>query len=93
MTEKVVITGLGTINGLGHNVKDTWEKTKNGVSGIGPITLFDTTDYLVKYACEVKNFNPDDYMPAKEARRRDRFEQFAFVAALEALASSGLQIT
>jgi 3-oxoacyl-[acyl-carrier-protein] synthase II len=93
MTDKVVITGLGTINALGHNVKDTWQNITNGVSGIGPITLFDATDYLVQYACEVKNFNPDDYMPSKEARRRDRFEQFALVAAREALASSGLQIT
>ncbi|HLF89959.1 MAG TPA: beta-ketoacyl synthase N-terminal-like domain-containing protein, partial [Anaerolineales bacterium] len=93
MPDKVVITGLGTINALGHNVKDTWQNIKNGVSGIGPITLFDTTDYLVKYACEVKNFNPDDYMPFKEARRRDRFEQLAFVAAREALTHSGLQIT
>ncbi|GAB4581197.1 MAG: beta-ketoacyl-ACP synthase II [Anaerolineales bacterium] len=93
MPEKVVITGLGTINPIGHTVKDTWENAKNGVSGIGPITLFDTTDYMVKYACEVKNFNPDDYMPSKEARRRDRFEQFALIAALEALKDSGLQIT
>ena len=93
MSEKVVITGMGTINPLGHNLKDTWESLKNGVSGIGPITLFDTTDYLVKYACEVKNFNPDDYMPSKEARRRDRFEQFAMVAATEAINHSGLQIT
>ena len=93
MPEKVVITGLGAITPLGHNIKDTWENIKNGVSGIGPITLFDSADYLVQYACEVKNFNPDDYMPAKEARRRDRFEQFAFVAAREALVASGLQIT
>ena len=93
MPEKVVITGLGTINGLGNNVKDTWKNIINGVSGIGPITLFDTTDYLVKYACEVKNFNPDDHMPSKEARRRDRFEQFALVAAREALSHSGLEIT
>lgn len=93
MPEKVVITGMGTINPLGHNVKETWENIKNGVSGIGPITLFDAADYLVKYACEVKNFNPDEYMPSKEARRRDRFEQFALVAAMEALAQSGLSIT
>lgn len=93
MPDKVVITGMGTINALGHNLNETWEKVKNGVSGLGPITLFDTTDYLVKYACEVKHFNPDDHMPAKEARRRDRFEQFALVAAREALAQSGLEIT
>jgi beta-ketoacyl-acyl-carrier-protein synthase II len=93
MPEKVVITGMGAITPLGHNVKDTWNAIQNGVSGIGPITLFDTTEYMVKYACEVKNFNPDDHMPSKEARRRDRFEQFALVAAMEALGHSGLQIT
>ncbi len=93
MPEKVVITGMGTINALGHNVKDTWKNIVEGVSGIGPITLFDTSDYLVKIACEVKDFDPSAYMPRKEARRRDRFEQFAVVAAHEALTQAGLEIT
>jgi beta-ketoacyl-acyl-carrier-protein synthase II len=95
--EKVVITGMGTVNALGLSVQESWHNAINGVSGVGPITLFDTasweTEWLVRIACEVKNFDPTKYMDAKEARRRDRFEQFATVAANEALASSGLQIT
>jgi 3-oxoacyl-[acyl-carrier-protein] synthase II len=93
MTQRVVITGMGTVNPVGLNVRDTWEAICNGRSGIAPITLFDTSDYLVKVAGEVKNFDPARFMDAKEARRRDRFEQFATAAAKEALAHSGLQIT
>jgi len=65
--DRVVITGLGTINPLGHTVKETWENVVNGVSGVGPITLFDASDWNVKIASEVKNFNPDLYMDFKEA--------------------------
>lgn len=90
---RIVITGMGTINPLGLNVQETWQNVVNGVSGVAPITLFDTSDWLVKIACEVKNFDPSQNMDAKEARRRDRFEQFAAVAAKEALESSGLEIT
>ncbi len=93
MTHRVVITGLGTINSLGHTVKETWENIVNGVSGVGPITAFDTTNFLVKHACEVKNFDPAKYMDPKEARRRDRYQQLAAAALKEALVSSGLQIT
>jgi beta-ketoacyl-acyl-carrier-protein synthase II len=91
--EKIVITGMGTVNALGLNVAETWRNATNGVSGVAPITLFDTSDWLVKIACEAKNFDPTHYMEAKEARRRDRFEQFGVAAAKEAIASSGLQIT
>ncbi|PWH13668.1 MAG: beta-ketoacyl-[acyl-carrier-protein] synthase II [Anaerolineae bacterium] len=95
--EKVVITGMGTVNPIGLNLQETWQNAIHGVSGVGPITLFDTenwkSEWLVKIACEVKNFDPARYMDAKEARRRDRFEQFAVAAAKEALAHSGLQIT
>jgi 3-oxoacyl-[acyl-carrier-protein] synthase II len=90
--EKVVITGMGTINPLGKSIAETWEAVSRGVSGVGPITLFDASDFQVKIACEVKNFNPDDYMPAKEARRRDRFEQFAAIAAAEAIKHSGINL-
>lgn len=90
--ERVVITGMGTINPLAHNVKETWEKTINGVSGVGPISLFDASAWNVKIASEVKNFNPDLYMDFKEARRRDRFEQLGVAAAKEAIQSSGLEI-
>jgi beta-ketoacyl-acyl-carrier-protein synthase II len=95
--EKVVITGMGTVNPLGLNVQQTWQNVIGSVSGVGPITLFDTknwqSEWLVQIACEVKNFDPAQFMDAKEARRRDRFEQFGLAAAKEALANSGLEIT
>src|SRR5574337_351317 len=92
MAPRVVITGLGTINSLGHTVNETWENIVNGVSGVGPITEFDTTHFQVKTACEVKRFDPTQYMDAKEARRRDRYQQFAAAASQEALRQSGLRI-
>jgi len=90
--EKVVITGMGTINSLGKSVAETWDAVVRGVSGVGPVTLFDAADLQVKIACEVKNFNPDDFLPAKESRRRDRFEQFATIAAAEAIRQSGITV-
>jgi len=91
--EKIVITGMGTVNPLGNSVAESWQAALNGVSGVGPITQFDTGEYLVKIACEVKNFAPEKYMDPKEARRRDRFEQFAAASVKEALAGSGLTVT
>jgi 3-oxoacyl-[acyl-carrier-protein] synthase II len=93
MARRVVITGLGTINPTGHNVKASWDNITNGRSGIGLITNFDTSNFLVKAAGEVKNFDPAKFMEPREARRRDRYQQFATVAAREALAQSGLEIT
>lgn len=93
MAQRVVITGLGTINPTGQNVKESWENITNGRSGIGLITNFDTSNFMVKAAGEVKNFDPAQYMEAREARRRDRYQQFASVAATEALQHSGLTIT
>jgi beta-ketoacyl-acyl-carrier-protein synthase II len=92
MQERIVVTGMGTINPLGLSVAETWEKALNGVSGVGPITLFDSSRLMVRIACEVKGFNPEDYMDPKEVRRRDRFEQFATAAAKEAIAQAGLAI-
>lgn len=91
--ERVVITGMGTINPLGLTVEESWKNAINGVSGVGPITLFDSAPLNVHFAAEVKNFEPGKYMDPKEARRRDRFEQFGAAAAKDALASSGLVIT
>ncbi len=91
--EKIVITGMGTINPLGHNTEDTWQNIINGISGVAPITRFDASQWRAQIACEVKNFNPKDYMSAKDARRRDRFEHFATAATQEALQNSGLEIT
>jgi beta-ketoacyl-acyl-carrier-protein synthase II len=93
MEERIVVTGLGTVNPLGLNVDETWQNVVNGVSGVGPITLFDASNLQVKIAAEVKGFDPEKYMDAREARRRDRFEQFGAAAAKEALESSGLEIT
>ncbi|MCX6082361.1 MAG: beta-ketoacyl-ACP synthase II [Chloroflexi bacterium] len=91
--EKIVITGMGTVNPLGLNVPESWKSVTNGISGVGPITLFDSTGWNVRIACELKGFDPANYMDAKEARRRDRFEQMGVAASKEALAQSGLEIT
>jgi len=90
MHERVVVTGVGAVSPLGLSAGESWENAKNGVSGVGPITLFDAGEYLVQIACEVKDFHPEDYMETREARRRDRFEQLAAAAAKEALAQAGL---
>lgn len=93
MPEKIVITGLGTVNALGNTVDETWEKIVNGVSGLGPITHFDHTNYLVHVACEAKNFDPTQYLDVKETRRRDRYELFSAAAVAQAIKHSGLEIT
>lgn len=93
--ERIVITGMGTVNPLGLNVQESWTNVIAGMSGVGPITLFDSraANLQVHIAAEVKNFKPEEFMDAREARRRDRFEQFAAAAAKEAIANSGLQVT
>ncbi len=93
MQERIVITGMGTVNPLGLNVSDSWKNVTNGVSGVGTITLFDDRDLQVHIACEVKNFAPEQFMEAREARRRDRFEQLSTAAVKEAMESSGLEVT
>jgi beta-ketoacyl-acyl-carrier-protein synthase II len=93
MNERIVITGMGAISPLGLSVKESWQNAINGVSGVGPITLFNPSDFLVQIACEVKKFVPKDFIPAREARRMDRYEQMAVAAANEALGQSGLVIT
>ena len=92
MNERVVITGMGAISPLGLSVQDSWQNAINGVSGAGPITLFDPDDFLVNIACEVKDFVPKDFIPVREARRMDRYEQMAVATAKEALSQSGLEI-
>ena len=88
--KRVVVTGLGAITPLGNDVKTTWESLINGVSGAGPITLFDAEKFKTKFACEVKGFDADSYFDRKEARKLDRFAQFAIVSAKEAVADSCL---
>jgi len=90
MTERVVITGMGTINPLGHTVAETWKNAVKGVSGVAPITLFDPSLLKVRIAAEVKNFDPAKQLDRKDARRMSRFEQLALVAAGEAIAQAGI---
>lgn len=93
MSERIVVTGLGALTPLGLSAEESWQNAVCGVSGVAPITLFDTSDWYVKVACEVKGFDPANYMPVKEARRMDRVEQFSVVIAREAAHNAGLQVT
>jgi 3-oxoacyl-[acyl-carrier-protein] synthase II len=93
MPERIVITGMGAITPLGLTAQQSWENALKGTSGVGPITLFDSSNLLVHIACEVKDFRPEEHMDPKEARRRDRFEQFAAAAARQAIRQSGVQFT
>ena len=90
--KRVVVTGMGALTPLGNNLQDYWNGLANGVSGADQITLFDMTKFKATFACEVKNFNPEDYMDRKEARKMDRFAQFAFVTTDEAIKDSGLDL-
>ena len=88
--KRVVVTGLGAITPVGSNVNETWESLVKGVSGAGPITRFDTSKFKTTFACEVKNYNPNDHFDRKDARKYDLFAQFALICAKEAIADSGL---
>lgn len=90
---RVVITGVGLITPLGHNVPDTWAAILAGRSGFGPLTLVDNPNHTIGGLCEVKNFDPAEYMDRKDARRRDRYQQLAVVAAAEAMRQANLSIT
>ena len=90
--KRVVVTGIGTISPVGSNAKETWENVVNGVCGIDLITLYDTTNFKTKFACEVKNFDAEKYFDRKEAKRIDRFTQFALIAADEAVKDSGVDL-
>lgn len=90
--KRVVVTGLGALTPLGNNLQEYWSGLSNGVSGADMITLFDTTKFKTKFACEVKNFNAENYMDRKEARKLDRFAQFALVTTEEAIKDSGLDL-
>jgi len=89
---RVVITGMGTINPLGLDVETTWQNLVAGKSGAGRITHFDPSPFLTQIACEVKDFNPEDYMDRKDARRLDRFIQFAIASTAQALEQANLTI-
>ena len=87
---RVVVTGIGTINPLGNNIEEYFTNLENGVSGAAPITLFDASKFKTQFACEVKNFNATDHFDRKEARKYDRFTQFALVATKQAMEDSGI---
>ncbi len=92
MEQRVVVTGMGVISPVGNQLEELWDSLLNGKSGIDYITQFDTTEYPVKIAGEVKNFNPEKWIDRKEARKMDRFTQFAIAAAKMAVSDSGLAI-
>ncbi|HNZ80865.1 MAG TPA: beta-ketoacyl-ACP synthase II [Bacteroidales bacterium] len=88
--KRVVVTGLGAITPLGNSVSEYWTGLLNGVSGSGPISRFDTTHFKTKFACEVKNYNPEDYFDRKEIRVYDHFAQYAIISAKEAISDARL---
>lgn len=90
--KRVVVTGLGALTPLGNNVNDTWRNALAGVSGAGPITLFDASLFKTQFACEVKNYDPLEHFERKEARKYDRYAQLAITAAKEAIDDSGLDL-
>ncbi len=87
---RVVVTGLGAITPLGNNVSDFWNNLLNGVSGAAPITRFDASKFKTQFACEVKGFNPEDYLDRKEARKIDVFSQYGLCSAIQAVKDAGL---
>lgn len=92
MKKRVVVTGLGAVTPIGNTVEEFWKGIRRGEVGIGPITRFDTSDYKVKLAAEVKGFSPKDRMDFKAAKRMETFSQYAVAAAKEAFEDAGLNM-
>ena len=90
--KRVVVTGLGALTPIGNNIDDYWTSLVNGVSGAAPITHFDATKFKTRFACEVKNFTVTDHINRKDARKMDKFAQYAMVASDEAIADSELNL-
>ena len=91
--KRVVVTGLGALTPIGNTVPEYWDALLNGVSGAGPITGFDTEKFKTKFACELKNFNPEEFMDRKEARKLDPFVQYAIASTDEAVKDSQLDFS
>ena len=89
---RVVVTGMGALTPIGNDVSEFWESLISGVSGAANITYFDASKIKTKFACEIKGYNPEDYFERKEARKMDRFTQYALVSVDEAIKDSGLNI-
>jgi len=90
MKRRVVITGMGMVSAVGLDVQSSWAALLEGRSGAAPITLFDATEYPVRFACEVKGFEPTEYIERKEVKRTDRFSQFAIATSVQAMRQAGL---
>lgn len=90
--KRVVVTGLGALTPIGNTIEAYWDGLKNGKSGAAPITYFDTEKFKTKFACELKGYNPQDYFDRKEARKLDKFAQYALVSSDEAIADAGLDL-
>ena len=90
--KRVVVTGLGAVTPLGNSAPEFWEKLVAGISGSAPITNFDASKFKTRFACEVKDFDPNQYFDRKEVRKVDRYTQFAVAAAKEAIENSGLDL-
>jgi 3-oxoacyl-[acyl-carrier-protein] synthase II len=91
MSRRVVITGTGLLTAVGKDVQSSWASLLAGTSGAGPITQFDATDFPVRFACEVKDFDPGEYIDRKETKRTDRYAQLALAAATQAMREAGLE--
>ena len=90
--KRVVVTGLGALTPIGNNIEEYWNALVNGVSGAAPITHFDAAKFKTRFACELKNFNPTDFIDRKSARKMDKFTQYAMVASDEAIVDAGLDL-
>ena len=90
--KRVVVTGLGALTPIGNTLQEYWDGLKNGKSGAAPITYYDTEKHKTKFACEVKNFNAEDFIDKKEVRRLDKFAQYAIVASDEAIKDAGISL-
>jgi 3-oxoacyl-[acyl-carrier-protein] synthase II len=90
--KRIVVTGLGAVTPLGNDVETTWNALLNGVSGAGPITLFDASNFKTQFACEVKNFDPTQYIDRKEVRRLDRYSQLAIASATQAVEDANFDL-
>ncbi|MHC5202034.1 beta-ketoacyl-ACP synthase II [Myroides sp. LJL119] len=90
--KRVVVTGLGALTPIGNNIQEYWNNLINGVSGAAPITYFDATNFKTQFACELKDFKVEDFIERKEARKMDRYAQYAMVSAAEAITNSGLDL-
>ena len=90
--KRVVVTGLGAVTPLGNTPEETWENMVKGVSGAAPITLFDATNFKTQFSCEVKNWNPNEWIDRKDARKMDRYAQLAMASAVQGVKDSGLDL-